>query len=269
MAQKYVDQFLESLAVKGAYSPHTLSAYKRDLSLYHQFLKGNKDISCFYEYIDQKGLKPRSKARVISSIRSYLRFLETNGKKRQLKKLQPIPIQKQLPKLISSDEFQKIYNAADDKSDEHKTVRNHIALLILFGLGCRISEMIRIQLQDINEMDHSLVITGKRQKQRLLPLTQDLFQQLHHYIHQHRPFLAKPQVHSLLVNNRGKPASRVDIWRWLSIWSKKAGFSEVKYPHPVSPWFCYGFVGKWSRFKKHSAFIRTLQYSNHSNIYIC
>jgi len=238
MAQKYVDQFLESLTLKGSYSLHTVLAYKRDLNLYHEFFKKHKDISCLYEYIDQKGLKPRSKARIISCVRSYLRFLEANGKKTQLQKLSSLPIQKQLPKLISLDEFQKIYKAAFQENNNHKTARNHTALLILFGLGCRISEMIRIQLKDINEMDRSLIITGKRQKQRVLPLTQDLFQHITHYIRYHRPFLAKSKASSLLVNNRGKQPSRVDVWRWLSLWSKKAGFQEVKYPHQ----FRHGFA---------------------------
>ena len=255
-----MDQFLESLTIQGSYSFNTLLAYKRDLKIYKQFLKNNKNISDFYEYIDQKGLKNRSKARVISSVRTYLRFLEMNGKKTQLQKLCPISIQKQLPKVISTVDFEKIYQAAYQKNDKHKTARNHITLLLLFGLGCRISEIIKIRLQDINEMDHSLVITGKRQKQRLLPLTQDLFKQLMNYIHQHRPFLTKPQVHSVLVNNRGKQASRVDVWRWLSLWSKKAGFSDVKNPHQ----FRHGFA---TCLLENGADLRSIQFLlGHSSI---
>ena len=233
---KYLNQFLEELKIHR--SSHTFAAYKRDLHIYNHFLKDNTDISLLYEYIDKRGLGSRSKARIISSVRSYLRFLESKGKKTQLQKLISVPVQSDLPKLISPKEFQQIYKAAHTK-DNHKSARNYITLLLLFGLGCRISEIIQLNLQDINELDHSLVVTGKRNKQRLLPLTQDLFTQLSQYIQQHRPALVKSKkIYSVLINNRGHRPSRIDVWRWLSLWSKKAGFMEVKSPHQ----FRHGFA---------------------------
>ena len=256
---KYLQQFLEELEVHR--SPHTCSAYKRDLQLYSQFLKTKKDISFFYEYIDKKGLSPRSKARTISSVRSYFRFLETKGKKTALQKLNPVPLKSDLPKLISSEEFQKIYESAK-VSDIHKTSRNHITLLLLFGLGCRISEIIQLNLQDINESDYSLVVTGKRRKQRLLPLTQHLYTKLIQYIQENRPFLltTSKKINSVLINNRGQRPSRVDVWRWLSLWSKKAGFAEVKSPHQFRHGFATGLL-------ENGADLRSIQFLlGHSNI---
>ena len=251
-------QFLEELEIH--HSPHTLSAYKRDLVLYKHFLKKNTDIALLYEYIDKKGLSTRSKARVISSVRSYFRFLESKGEKTELKKLHPIPIRSTLPKLISPQEFQKIYKAAYDKN-RHKSARNHTTLFLLFGLGCRISEIIKINLQDINELDSSIVVTGKRNKQRMLPLTQDLFTQIRTYIEQDRPALIKAhKTNSLLINNRGQRPSRVDIWRWLSLWSKKAGFTEVKSPHQFRHGFATGLL-------ENGADLRSIQFLlGHSSI---
>ncbi len=256
--KKHLNQFLEELEIH--YSPHTLSAYKRDIRLYNEFTKHNKNISLLYEYIDKKGLSARSKARVISSIRSYLRFLESQGQKTQLKKLTPVPTQSELPKLISVEEFWKIYKAADAK-DVNKSARNHIILLLLFGLGCRISEIIQLDLQDISELDHSLVVTGKRNKQRMLPLTQDLFTQLSQYIQRNRPALLKShKTNALLINNRGKKPSRVDVYRWLSLWSKKAGFMEVKSPHQ----FRHGFA---TSLLENGADLRSIQFLlGHSSI---
>ena len=215
-------------------SPHTLSAYKRDLALYNDFLKKHQDISLFHEYIDKKGFSPRSKARIISSVRSYLRFLDDQ------KHIQPKPVsfRPRLPKFISLKEFQLLLKSATDK-ESHKKARNHITLFLLFGLGCRISEMIQLDLQDINEMDMSLIITGKRQKQRVLPLTTALFVRLSDYIKHHRPGLLKGhKTHAVLINNRGRRPSRVDVYRWLAYWSQKAGFQEVKSPHQ----FRHGFA---------------------------
>lgn len=233
---KYLDEFLDDLKIHR--SNHTYIAYKRDLKIYTNFLKNNTDISFLYEYIDKKGLGSRSKARIISSIRSYFRFLESKGTKTQLPKLVSVPIKAYLPKLISPEEFQKIYKASEVKKD-FKTARNHITLLLLFGLGCRISEIVQLNLQDINDLDQCLIVTGKRHKQRMLPLTQNLFTQLSKYIQQYRPQLVNSKAnYSVLINNKGSRPSRVDIWRWLSLWSKKAGFLDIKSPHQ----FRHGFA---------------------------
>lgn len=259
--QKYLNQFLEELEIHR--SIHTLSAYKRDLRLYSQFLKDNvdnTDISLFYEYIDKQGLNPRSKARIISSIRTYFRFLESKGVNTPLRKLNPVRAQKSLPRFISQEEFQKLYQSANMK-ENHKTVRNHITLLLLFGLGCRISEIIQLNLQDINDLDYSLIVTGKRKKQRILPLTQKLFTKLSEYIQKHRPALLKAyKTHSVLINNKGQRPSRVDVWRWLSTWSKKAGFMEVKSPHQ----FRHGFA---TSLLENGADLRSIQFLlGHSSI---
>ena len=257
--KRYFEQFLDTLTIQN--SPNTLEAYRRDLQLYERFLKKHQDLSELYEYIDEQGFSSKSKARIISTLRSYLRFLETIGKKTQLQKLNPVPVKSSLPKLISPEEFQKIFAAACTK-EVPKTARNHITLLLLFGLGCRISEIINLDLQDISEMDQSLVVTGKRNKQRMLPLTQDLFKELNYYIQNHRPALiAKNNQHySIIVNNRGNRPSRVDIWRWLALWSKKAGFEEVKSPHQ----FRHGFA---TSLLENGADLRSIQcLLGHSNI---
>ena len=240
--QKYVTQFLEEKEYQ--LSPHTLLAYKRDLKLYGDFLKKQEDISLFHEYIDKKGFSSRSKARIISSVRSYLFFREEKAPKNQTEnkshrqKLKSVPIKMSLPKLVSPAEFQAILKSAEEK-ESHKTARNHITLFLLFGLGCRISEIVGLNLQDLSELDMSLRVTGKRQKQRILPLTQDLWAKLNTYIKYHRSSLLKGQKnHAILINNRGRRPSRVDVYRWLAFWSKKAGFQEVKSPHQ----FRHGFA---------------------------
>ena len=259
---QHLDLFFEEISINTSYSQHTLAAYKRDLKLYQGFLKESKNVSLFYEYIDKKGLSSRSKARVVSSVRSYLAFLERKGQKTQLKKLSPVPIHsKKLPKLISTKEFKAILKASETK-DPCRSARNKMTLMLLFGLGCRISEVIQLNLQDINSIDRSMTVTGKRNKQRLLPLTGVLYEKLNEYIDQYRPglLLKHQKNHSLLINNRGKRPSRVDVWRWLQDWSKKAGFSEVKSPHQFRHGFATGLM-------ENGADLRSIQFLlGHSSI---
>jgi integrase/recombinase XerD len=97
--------------------------------------------------------------------------------------------------------------------------------MLLFGMGCRVSELVDIDINDISESDRHLVVKGKGGKERLVPLTERLFAELQVYLEEVRPQLLKQEnTKSLLLNDRGKRPSRVDIWRWLDAWSKKAGF---------------------------------------------
>ena len=258
-----IQQFLEHLEFSGAYSSNTVTAYRKDLSLYAQFLQipSSKKLD-FYEYMNCQKFTARTKARVISSLRSCLRFLEKRGFKEAralLKSLHAVPVKLSLPKLVSMTEFDQIYLAASVE-DRHKSARNHLTLLLLFGLGCRISELIQLNLQDISELDRSLVVTGKRNKQRLLPLTDDLFHQIKNYIQNHRSFIEKESNMALLLNNKGKRPSRVDIWRWLAAWSKKAGLENIKGPHQFRHGFATGLL-------ENGADLRSIQFLlGHSNI---
>ena len=231
MALEYWTEFFEDLQHVRGRSRNTVLAYRRDLELFDEFQKDHKDIQAIYEYMKKKGLSTRSQARVISSIRTYYKFCETKGMKiPSLNLLRPPKVKAALPKVLTLEEFQKLFEASEVENP-YKTARNQITLLLLFGLGCRVSELIGLNLQDFNETEGWLRVLGKGGKERLVPLTQNLATELKSYLEQVRPKLAKPGSHSILMNDRGKRPSRVDIWRWLAAWSEKAGFEETVNPH--------------------------------------
>jgi integrase/recombinase XerD len=148
----------------------------------------------------------------------------------ELRELRPPKVKVGLPKALSLDEFQKLLLACK-VDDEQKAKRNQMTLMLLFGLGCRVSELIGLNLEDYNETDRWLKILGKGNKERLVPLTDQLSQQLNEYIQFVRDHLIKEKSSTLLVNDRGHRPSRVDIWRWLAAWSERAGFEEPVGPH--------------------------------------
>ncbi len=231
MALGYWTEFFEDLQHVRGRSRNTVLAYRRDLELFDEFLKDSKDIQAIYEYMQKKGLSTRSQARVISSIRTYYKFCETKGMKiPPLNLLRPPKVKAALPKVLTLEEFQKLFEASEVENP-YKTARNQITLLLLFGLGCRVSELIGLNLQDFNETESWLRVIGKGGKERLVPLTQNLAAELKSYLEQVRPKLAQQSSHSILMNDRGKRPSRVDIWRWLAAWSEKAGFEETVNPH--------------------------------------
>jgi len=225
-------EFFEDLQHVRGRSLNTVMAYRRDLELYLNFRSFNKPVGHFYDYMKEHKLSTRSQARVVSSVRTYLRFLESRGQRApELVELKPPKVKVGLPKTLSLSEFQRLLQACE-ATDASRTARNQLTLLMLYGLGCRVSELINLNLENFNESDHTLRILGKGNKERMVPLTSILADHLVRYLREDREILNREDRNrSLLINDRGHRPSRVDIWRWLAAWSVKANFSEPVGPH--------------------------------------
>jgi integrase/recombinase XerD len=231
MALKMWVEFFDDLQNVRGRSRNTVMAYRRDLEMFEQFKRNKKPLREFQDFMKKKGLSIRSQARVVSSVRTYMKFLEQQGVDApELRELRPPRVKATLPKPITLREFEKLFEACAVE-DVYKTARNQITLLLLFGLGCRVSELISLSLYDFNPTEGWLKVIGKGSKERLVPLSENLLVELKDYIRHVRPHLVKHTTNSILVNDRGNRPSRIDIWRWLDAWSKKAGFKTTISPH--------------------------------------
>jgi len=227
---QWVEFFEELQHVRGR-SLNTVMAYRRDLELYDEFKEQKTDPLEFFLFLQKKGLSVRSQARVVSSVRTYLRFLQSRGEDvSEINQLRPPKVNAKLPQALTIDEFHRLLDACR-VDDPLKSARNHMTLMMLFGLGCRVSELVQADLFDYREAEQVLQLKGKGGKERIVPLTQRLAQELRTYLEHVRPHLVKGEQKSILVNERGHRPSRVDIWRWLAAWSAKAGFEDVVGPH--------------------------------------
>jgi integrase/recombinase XerD len=227
--------FFEDLQHVRGRSLNTIMAYRRDLELYLSFKETEKPVAHFYDFMKKHNLSTRSQARVISSIRTYLRFLQNRGfETPELLELRPPKVKAGLPKTLSFTEFEAMLKSCE-VGDLHRTSRNQLTLLMLYGLGCRVSELIGLSLFDFSETNRTLKILGKGNKERMVPLTPILAEHLVKYLREHRPTLqaisGEEGNPSLLLNDRGHRPSRVDIWRWLAFWSHRAGFATPVSPH--------------------------------------
>jgi integrase/recombinase XerD len=224
-------EFFDDLQNVRGRSLNTVLAYRRDLELYAEFRETHPRTMDLYEFMRVRKLSTRSQARVISSVRTYLKFCESQGQESpELRDLRPPKVKVNLPKAISYDEFKQLLEACAGE-DEFRTERNQLTLLLLFGSGCRVSELIGLDISDLSETDRWVKVLGKGGKERLVPLTESLFASLRHYLVEVRPHLVKDKTTSILINDRGHRPSRVDIWRWLAAWSAKAGFDKPVSPH--------------------------------------
>jgi integrase/recombinase XerD len=229
----YWSDFFEELQTVRGRSQNTVMAYRRDLELYEEFVNQNLPTGQIYDFFRRKQLSPRSQARMVSSIRTYLKFCETQGEKcPQLRELRQPKSKKTLPKVLTTEQFYALQKAAVTES-ERQTLRNQLTLSLLFGSGCRVSELIELDTSDYNSIERWIKVTGKGGKQRLVPLTEYLVQALNQYLELVRPSLLKESSDTLLLNDRGHRPSRIDIWRWLTAWSVKAGLEEPVSPHQL------------------------------------
>lgn len=226
----WIEFFDELQNVRGR-SQNTVMAYRRDLELFVAYRKTGSSIPGFYEFMKMHKLSTRSQARVISSLRTYFRFCETRGMKcSELRELRPPKVKVGLPKVLTPQEFDELYSAAES-SDPIRTARNQMTLLFLYGLGVRVTELIGLNVSDFNPTDRWIKVLGKGSKERLAPLTESLTKHLTHYLQEVRPQLLKEPTPAVLINDRGHRPSRVDVWRWLAAWSAKAGYVEPVSPH--------------------------------------
>ncbi|WP_413291137.1 tyrosine-type recombinase/integrase [Bdellovibrio sp. HCB337] len=226
----WIEFFDELQNVRGR-SQNTVMAYRRDLELFVEYRKNQTSIAGFYEFMKKQKLSTRSQARVISSLRTYFRFCESRGMKcSELRELRPPKVKVGLPKVLTPQEFQQLYDAAET-NDPVKTARNQMTLLFLYGLGVRVTELIGLNVLDFNPTDRWIKVVGKGNKERLAPITDQLAGHLTRYLQNTRPQLLKDATHAVLINDRGHRPSRVDVWRWLAAWSAKAGFPEPVNPH--------------------------------------
>jgi integrase/recombinase XerD len=228
----WIDFFDDLQNVRGR-SQNTVMAYRRDLELYAQFATQKKRLIEFYDFMKSEGLASRSQARVISSLRTYFKYCESKGlKSEELRDLRPPKVKASLPKVLTAEEFEKLL-IASIVADPAKKLRNHTTLLFLYGSGCRVSELINLNLNDFSPTEKWVKVLGKGQKERLIPMTEALYTMIEKYISEARPALLSGGApnNSLFLNDRGHRPSRIDIWRWLASWSVKAGFAEPVHPH--------------------------------------
>lgn len=227
----WLDFFDDLQHVRGR-SQNTVMAYRRDLELWQAYKAGSgKTVAGFYEHMKKQKLSTRSQARIISSLRTYFRFCEERGMASpELRELRPPKVKASLPKALSPQEFDRLFEAAHT-GDAARDARNRLTLMFLYGLGCRVSELVALDVNDYNATDRWVKILGKGNKERLVPLTEALSKHLADYLQSARPLLVKESSPAILINDRGHRPSRVDIWRWLAAWSAKAGFEEPVSPH--------------------------------------
>jgi len=232
--------FLDFLAVEKGLSPNTVLSYSRDVQKLFLFFQkekmpwlkaGEENLVRFIHHQSRAGLSPRSMARVISSLKSFYRFLVLDGilKKNPAVNLSSPKTWLALPKFLTVKEVESLLRQPD--TEEIRGIRDKAMLEILYASGLRASELISLRTKDVNLGDGFLLCLGKGGKERLVPIGESAETAVRGYLEGTRTELLKQPSEFLFITQRGKPFTRQGFWKLLKGYARKAGLDTKISPH--------------------------------------
>lgn len=208
---KYLEEYMHYLTYEKNYSEATVSSYEEDLLEYFDFLKGKdidilkvkyKDISSYLENLNQKKNKATTLSRKISSLRSFYRFLVGNDylTNNPFTLIKTPKKEKRLPRFFYYNELEELLNVPDITTPLGQ--RNKTLLEVLYASGVRVSELVNIKLDDIN--NEEIKIFGKGSKERITRIGDYAKESLDLYLSDGYKELNKENSPYLFLNNNGK-----------------------------------------------------------------
>ncbi|WP_029918417.1 site-specific tyrosine recombinase XerD [Pelobacter seleniigenes] len=243
MTDALLDSYLDYLTIEKGLSNNTVSAYYRDLSGYFAFLKkqpgiasaadiSRSDLLAYLTGLRHQGLAPRTRARVLSTLRSFHRFLvrENHVSHDPSALIESPKILRALPKLLSAQEVEQLLAAP--QGDGKIALRDRAMLEVLYATGIRVSELIDLRSADLKLDIGCLTVFGKGSKQRLVPLGEVALEIVQEYLQNGRPKLLKEgPIEAVFPNSRGRHMSRQGFWKILRNHALAAGINRPVHPH--------------------------------------
>lgn len=229
------------LLLEKSLSSNTIEAYESDLQRYLDFVSDNKldylkvqyeDLRKFVATLSDIGISDRSQARIISGVKSFYKFLVYNEtiEDDPTELLEMPKIGSYLPQVLSIDEIDSMEDCIDmSKKEGH---RNRAIIETLYGSGLRVSELVNIQLSNIYFDEEYMKVTGKGDKERLVPLSKESVKQIRDWlIYRNELEIKKGYEDFLFLNRRGAPLTRVMIFTIIKDLASKAGIEKNISPH--------------------------------------
>jgi integrase/recombinase XerD len=236
----FTDQFLNHLRVERGLAANSILAYSRDLAGFCDFLEKKnievlevtrEDLSAYMDMLGS-ALSRRSAARALSALRQFFRFLVLVGKiKTSPAKLLDTPkIPLRLPGVLSPSEVELLLSQPDPSTPIGD--RDRAMLELLYATGLRVSELVKLKIQNIN-LDGGFVRTmGKGSKERVIPMGTKAIEALREYLLDGRPALLKKRASRyLFLNQRADGMTRQGFWKIIRQYGKKAGIEKDITPH--------------------------------------
>ena len=232
MSQRLVEEFLLHLEKERDQSPHTVSAYRRDLAAFTEFLDRRHEgaswtfagvdrltVRAFLGELDRRGLAKRSAARTLSAIRSLYRFLHVHHDidSTVLRAVKTPRLEKRLPTWLLTEQVQRLFAHAESLAvgDELDQVRDLAMLELFYSSGLRLTELRMLDLGQLDLLSDQVKVLGKGRKERIVPVGQRASVALRRYLGVRDVAARKPGAdrQAVFIGASGKRLSAVTIQR--------------------------------------------------------
>jgi integrase/recombinase XerD len=238
-----LEQFYHHLAAERGLAPLTLESYAHDLQDFREYLftlarnsweeVSLNDLQNYLAALEARGLSARSRARRLSALRQFFRFLlrEEKLSANPVELLDSPRLPLKLPKVLGEQEVAALLAATDPATPWGQ--RDGALLEVLYATGLRVSELVGLTLKQVDLRRGVVRVRGKGNKERVVPMVDQAVEKLKLYLSQGRPRLLRGrETPFLFLNRRGGPLSRQGFWKILKRYALKAGVRDLS-PHTL------------------------------------
>lgn len=276
-----LEKFLEYLSLEKQYSPNTITAYRKDIQDFLIFINQEYGVldPCIVEYayvrawlvtLGSLGIANRSINRKVTSLKSFYNYLQ----KVELVVKNPVSNQKSLktPKKVmipfSEKEIDEALSMQNDDHTPFEQLRNRIIIHLLYATGIRQAELISLKIDDVDFETSTIKVLGKRNKERIIPIYNEVLGELKNYIEQRNGVGEK--VLNLFITKRGGKLYGALVYRVINSYFSKVSTKEKKSPHILRHSYATDLIGKGADLNSvkellgHSSLAATQVYTHNS-----
>lgn len=239
----YVKEYTSFMTDIRHKSLNTVESYKRDVTQYISYLDGTgvTDISSttkttvlsYLLYLQKEGRASSTVSRTLASLRSYYLFMMQNGvvKSNPTSNLEAPHVEKKIPKILSGEEVELLLE--QPKNCDNKGIRDKAMLELLYATGIRVSELINLDVSDVN-VPMSFIRCNGGKKERIIPMGHQAKDALENYINNVRKYMVRDENETaLFVNCSGARLSRQGFWKLIKYYQHIAGIETDITPHTL------------------------------------
>lgn len=282
--EKTLDGFITYLHNVKKKSENTVLSYNRDLTKFIKYLRTNKitsldkveekDLEKYIKELNDNGFKSATVSRNIASLKAFFHYLNNEGvlSNDPTKSLKSPKIEKKIPEILTTDEVFALLE--QPSGDSPKEIRDKAMLELLYATGIRVSELINLEVSDIN-LKTSSILCRDGSKSRTIPYGKKAKDALTRYLEGSREAIVDNKESTILFANcSGQKMSRQGFWKLIKHYAKKAGIESDITPHTLRHSFAAHLVENGADLRSvqemlgHSDISTTQIYANMSHSHI-
>ena len=239
-----VRRFLSHLRYEKRYSAHTIRAYESDLELFFEYLErtyqttsipdNHFQIRSWIVQLIDSGVTARSVNRKITTLKSFYRFLirEKVVEQNPMLKIQSPKVPKRLPVFIDEGKMTDLFDKVEFEPG-FPGLRDRIILELFYGTGMRLSELVNLSETDVNFANQTVKVLGKRNKERIIPLSGILVASLKEYLNQKQSYMSEhgQQEPALFIDNKCNKVYPKYVYRLVKRYLGNITTGDKKNPH--------------------------------------